>query len=113
MKLCCSRVTEDKNDTAKLYHVPGFGGKVGFITSMTENFCGSCNRLRMTADGNLKVCLFGQTEVNLMTPLRDPEVDESDIYELIGAAVKRKKAKHAGMLNLKNMKNRPMILIGG
>ena len=48
-----------------------------------------------------------------MNPLRDPEVDESDIYELIGAAVKRKKAKHAGMTNLKNMKNRPMILIGG
>lgn len=39
----------------KAYKVPGFTGKIGFITSMTENFCGSCNRLRITADGNLKV----------------------------------------------------------
>ena len=38
---------------------------------MTENFCGSCNRLRLTADGNLKVCLFGNTELNLRDPLRD------------------------------------------
>lgn len=43
------------NDTSKAYKVPGFSGQVGFITSMTEHFCGSCNRLRITADGNLKV----------------------------------------------------------
>ena len=82
--------------------------QVGFITSMTENFCGDCNRLRLTADGNLKVCLFGNTEVGLRDPIRNPEVSESDVRELIGAAVKRKKARHAGMLNLAQMKNRPM-----
>ncbi len=87
--------------------------QVGFITSMTENFCGSCNRLRLTADGNLKVCLFGNTEVGLRDPLRNPELTGLDLRELIGAAVKRKKARPAGMLNLANMKNRPMILIGG
>lgn len=43
------------NDTSKAYAVPGHVGQVGFITSMTEHFCGSCNRLRITADGNLKV----------------------------------------------------------
>lgn len=43
------------NDTSKAYQVPGYKGQVGFITSMTEHFCGSCNRLRITADGNLKV----------------------------------------------------------
>ena len=37
------------------YQVPGYEGRVGFITSMSEHFCGSCNRLRLTADGNLKV----------------------------------------------------------
>lgn len=37
------------------YQVPGFRGKIGFITSMSQNFCSSCNRLRLTADGNLKV----------------------------------------------------------
>lgn len=43
------------NDTSKAYKVPDHVGQVGFITSMTEHFCGSCNRLRITADGNLKV----------------------------------------------------------
>ncbi|XP_077586665.1 molybdenum cofactor biosynthesis protein 1 isoform X3 [Stigmatopora nigra] len=44
-----------KSDTAKTFKVPGFRGRLGFITSMSEHFCGSCNRLRVTADGNLKV----------------------------------------------------------
>ena len=101
------------NDTSKAFKVPGYTGQVGFITSMSQNFCGGCNRLRLTADGNLKVCLFGNSELSLLEPLRDPTVGEKELVSLIGAAVKRKKAKHAGMLNLKNMKNRPMILIGG
>lgn len=42
------------NETSKPYKVPGFQGQIGFITSMTQNFCGTCNRLRVTADGNLK-----------------------------------------------------------
>lgn len=45
--------------------MPGHRGKIGFITSMSEHFCGSCNRLRLTADGNLKVCLFGNAETSL------------------------------------------------
>lgn len=57
------RIAGHKNDTSKTFQVPGFVGRVGFITSMTEDFCGSCNRLRITGDGNLKVCLHGNTEV--------------------------------------------------
>merc|ERR1712083_1279958 len=93
-----------KNDTSKAWRVPGFQGSIGFISSMTDHFCGSCNRLRLTADGNLKVCLFGNTEVNLRDPLRDPDISEESFKELIGSAVKRKKAAHAGMLNLAQMK---------
>nr|XP_029732302.1 molybdenum cofactor biosynthesis protein 1-like isoform X2 [Aedes albopictus] len=100
------------NDTSKAYRVPGFRGQIGFITSMTEHFCGSCNRLRITADGNLKVCLFGNTEVSLRDALR-AGCSEDDLRCLISAAVKRKKKQHAGMLNLSQMENRPMILIGG
>lgn len=59
-----------KNDTSKTWHIPGFTGRLGFITSMTHNFCGTCNRLRITSDGNLKVCLFGNTEVSLRDILR-------------------------------------------
>uniref|UniRef100_A0A182Y374 Molybdenum cofactor biosynthesis protein 1 n=1 Tax=Anopheles stephensi TaxID=30069 RepID=A0A182Y374_ANOST len=100
------------NDTSKAYQVPGYRGQMGFITSMTEHFCGSCNRLRITADGNLKVCLFGNTEVSLRDALRSPGCSEDDLRCLISAAVKRKKKQHAGMLNLSQMENRPMILIG-
>ncbi|XP_071079840.1 uncharacterized protein [Haliotis cracherodii] len=104
------RLSDHANDTSKAYKVPGFAGQVGFITSMSEHFCGTCNRLRMTADGNLKVCLHGEAEVSLRDALRNNTSDE-EMLEIIGAAVKRKKKQHAGMLNLSKMKNRPMILI--
>ena len=60
-----------KNETSKTWAVPGFKGRVGFITSMTHNFCGTCNRLRITSDGNLKVCLHGDDEVSLRDVLRE------------------------------------------
>ncbi|XP_071454686.1 molybdenum cofactor biosynthesis protein 1 isoform X2 [Hetaerina americana] len=107
-----AKVPGGKNDTAKVYHIPGFAGKFGFITSMTENFCGGCNRLRITADGNLKVCLLGSAEVSLRDALR-ANISEEDLLLTIRAAVLRKKRQHAGMSNLPLMKNRPMILIGG
>jgi len=98
--------------TAKAWKVPGHAGQIGFITSMSDHFCGDCNRLRMTHDGNLKVCLFGNTEVNMAEVLRSG-IPDSEVLEIIGAAVGRKKKQHAGMHNLTKMKNRPMILIGG
>ncbi|KAJ8107431.1 hypothetical protein ONZ43_g6735 [Nemania bipapillata] len=64
------RVQGHRNDTSKTYKIPGFVGSLGFITSMTHNFCGTCNRLRITSDGNLKVCLFGNAEVSLRDILR-------------------------------------------
>ena len=50
----------------KNFKIDAHEGAVSFVTSMTHNFCGGCNRLRVMADGNLKVCLFGEAE----TPLR-------------------------------------------
>lgn len=100
------------NDTSKAYHVPGFEGQLGFITSMSEHFCGSCNRLRLMADGSLKVCLFGNSEISLRDAIRSG-CSEEDLLLMIGAAVRRKKKQHAGMMNLAQMPNRPMILIGG
>ncbi|KAM8916275.1 molybdenum cofactor biosynthesis protein 1 isoform 3-T3 [Spinachia spinachia] len=97
--------------TAKMFKVPGFDGQVGFITSMSDHFCGSCNRLRITADGSLKVCLFGNAEVSLRDMLRSGASDE-ELLQIIGAAVGSKKKQHAGMFNISKMKNRPMIHIG-
>lgn len=66
--------SDKPNDTSKAWKVPGFKGTVGFITSMSQHFCGSCNRLRITADGNIKSCLFGSEEVrpSFLLPLSIP-----------------------------------------
>lgn len=106
------RLQDGPNDTSKTYRVPGHRGAVGFITSMTEHFCESCNRLRVTADGNLKVCLFGSAEVSLRDVMRRGATDD-DLLDIVSAAVGRKRARHAGMYNLAKMENRPMIMIGG
>ncbi|KAL2930314.1 GTP 3' 8-cyclase mitochondrial [Bienertia sinuspersici] len=106
------RLKDHPTDTAKNFQVEGHCGTVSFITSMTEHFCGSCNRLRLLADGNLKVCLFGSAEVSLRDPMRNG-ADDSELMEIIGRAVKRKKAAHAGMFDIAKTTNRPMIRIGG
>ncbi|KAI5278974.1 Molybdenum Cofactor Biosynthesis Protein 1 [Manis pentadactyla] len=100
----------EESSTAKTFRVPGFQGQVSFITSMSDHFCGTCNRLRITADGNLKVCLFGSSEVSLRNHLR-AGASEEELLRIIGAAVGRKKRQHAGMFSISQMKNRPMILI--
>ena len=102
--------------TAKEYHIPGHRGSIGFISSMSDHFCATCTRLRITADGQLKVCLFDPREVSLRDIIRngdDPASDEK-LLEVISAAVKRKKASHAGMDMLDRNKdaNRSMIRIG-
>ncbi|XP_049621297.1 molybdenum cofactor biosynthesis protein 1 [Suncus etruscus] len=88
------KLPEEESSTAKAFKIPGFRGQVSFITSMSEHFCGTCNRLRITADGNLKVCLFGNSEVSLRDHLR-AGASEEQLLSIIGAAVGRKKQKHA------------------
>jgi cyclic pyranopterin phosphate synthase len=61
------------NGPAKYYQLPGAAGTVGVITPMTHTYCGSCNRVRLTADGRLRTCLYGDHEVNLRDPLRNGE----------------------------------------
>uniref|UniRef100_M1CTU7 Molybdenum cofactor biosynthesis protein 1 n=2 Tax=Solanum tuberosum TaxID=4113 RepID=M1CTU7_SOLTU len=106
------RIQDHPTETAKNFRIDGHQGSVSFITSMTEHFCAGCNRLRLLADGNFKVCLFGPSEVSLRDPIRLGEGDDK-LREIIGAAVKRKKASHAGMFDLAKTPNRPMIHIGG
>lgn len=106
------RLCDHPTETAKNFQIDGHVGTVSFVTSMTEHFCAGCNRLRLLADGNLKVCLFGPSEVSLRDPLRSGAGDE-ELREIIGAAVKRKKASHAGMFDIAKTANRPMIHIGG
>ncbi|MDA0378279.1 MAG: GTP 3',8-cyclase MoaA [Bacteroidetes bacterium] len=102
----------DELEIAKLWQVQGFTGKVGFITSMSDHFCAGCNRIRITADGQLKVCLFGAQEVNLRDLMRDGTSDEA-LLEAVRSALARKAPSHAGMETIAASENRPMILIGG
>ena len=107
----------DPNDTTKWYRAPGHIGRVGFITTMTQNFCGSCNRLRLTADGKLKVCLFGQDELNLLDCMRQGMTDDEVIMQMAGA-VRRKEARLGGETTAEDLagvskNNRSMIMIGG
>ncbi|CAO4383345.1 unnamed protein product [Caenorhabditis nigoni] len=92
------RLSDSPNDTTKAYKIDGFQGQFGFISSMSDHFCNTCNRLRITADGNLKVCLHGNSEVSLRDKIRDGYSDEQ-LSEIIQKAVNNKKARHAVFRN--------------
>jgi cyclic pyranopterin phosphate synthase len=61
---------ERGNGPARYYQLAGAAGTIGVITPMSHTYCGSCNRVRLTADGRLRTCLFGDDEIDLRTPLR-------------------------------------------
>jgi cyclic pyranopterin phosphate synthase len=71
----------------------GAPGLVGFIDSVSEPFCGACNRIRLTADGKLRTCLFSLSEHDLRAPLR-AGVDDDGLEALLHAAVATKEKKH-------------------
>ena len=106
----------DHHDTAKKYRVPGYAGSFAVISTMSEPFCSDCNRIRLTADGKMKNCLFSKTETDLLSALRRGE----DVLPLIEQNI-RAKAKELGgqftrdfeHLNAESINNRSMITIGG
>lgn len=110
------KLQNEKHDTAKAYRVPGHLGTFAVISTMSANFCGNCNRIRLTADGKMKNCLFAEKETDLLTPLRNGE----DIVPLIQQNI-RSKAKELGgqfttdfeHLHPEEIHNRSMITIGG
>ena len=79
--------------TARVYRFADGQGRIGFINPVSEPFCGDCNRIRITAEGRLRTCLFSLNETDLRTPLRTGASDE-DLAALIRAAVWRKELKH-------------------
>ena len=69
------------------------GGEIGFINPVSEPFCADCNRIRLTADGRLRTCLFSIHETDLRGPLRDG-ADDDDLEGIVREAVWRKELKH-------------------
>jgi cyclic pyranopterin phosphate synthase len=81
------------SSTARRFRFADGAGEIGFVNPVSEPFCSSCDRIRLTADGQLRTCLFSRREWDLKTPLRDGSSDER-IEELIRFAVAHKELKH-------------------
>lgn len=110
------RLQDAPNDTSKNYKIKGYNGRFAIISSVTNPFCDSCNRLRLTANGQLKNCLFSATESDLLNTLRSGK----PIEPVIQKAVRAKFKVRGGMDTLKKLQepqlhnnNRSMITIGG
>jgi cyclic pyranopterin phosphate synthase len=100
------------SSTARRFRFADGTGEIGFVNPVSEPFCSSCDRIRLTADGQLRTCLFSRREWDLKTPLRDGSSDER-VEELIRFAVAHKELKHkindAGFVRA----SRSMSQIGG
>ena len=107
---------DEKNFTAREFKIKNYLGSFGIISSITNPFCDGCNRIRLTANGKIKNCLFSNAETDLLTPYRNGEKLEN----LIAIAIHNKKKIRAGMNTIDELNNpilhqdnRSMIAIGG
>lgn len=101
----------DGHNPARPYHLNGGRGTVGFISSVTEPFCEGCDRMRLSADGRLRLCLLRDDEVDLLTPLRAGATDE-ELRELFAQGVTNKPWGH-GLAQHVIPELRVMSQIGG
>ena len=108
------KLMDGPNDTTRHYQLKGGIGTWGIISSVTNPFCDSCNRIRLTADGKIKNCLFSQNETDLLTAFRHGE----NVETLIRNTIFDKKKQRGGIRSfnadfVKQSKNRTMVSIGG
>jgi GTP 3',8-cyclase len=99
------------NGPARYYQFAGAKGTIGFITAISEHFCVSCNRLRLTADGKMRPCLMSETMIDLREPLRSG-ISNGQLKELIQAAVKAKPMGHH-LTEGARPNDRPFCQVGG
>lgn len=115
-KYTVTRLQDDKHDTAKKYTVPGHKGTFAVISTMSAPFCEGCNRMRLTADGKMKNCLFSKEETDLLTALRKGENVLPLIQQSIGSKAKELGGQFTSdfeHLHAEEIHNRSMITIGG
>ena len=86
-------VDREPHATARVYRFADSRGSIGFINPVSEPFCGDCNRIRLTADGRLRTCLFSLNETDLRTPMREG-ADDAELEQIVRDAVWRKELKH-------------------
>jgi cyclic pyranopterin phosphate synthase len=99
------------NGPAKYYRLPQAKGTIGFIAALSEHFCYSCNRLRLTADGKLRPCLMSETMIDLREPLRSG-ISSEKVKELIRQAVTSKPLGHH-LVEGQKPNDRPFCQVGG
>jgi len=99
------------NGPATYFRLPGAKGTIGFITPVTEHFCYQCNRLRLTADGKLRLCLLNEEEIDLKEPLRSG-ASIAELKTLIENAIARKPKSH-NLAGENGHKGRPFSQVGG
>lgn len=103
----------EPNGTSRNFKINGYSGEFGIISSVTNPFCDSCNRIRLTADGKIKNCLFSGEEAHLLKALRNGQ----DIRQLIVDSINSKHKERAGLLPFHDTaftsENRSMVSIGG
>ena len=103
----------ESSGPARLCSLPGAKGKVGFIAPLSYHFCGSCNRLRLTADGKLRTCLFSQQEIDIKGPLR-AGASIAEMASIFRLAASQKPHGHSLYLtDIKKHFGRDMQAIGG
>jgi cyclic pyranopterin phosphate synthase len=99
------------NGPAKYFRLPGAKGTIGFITPVSDHFCFSCNRLRLTADGKLRLCLLTEGEVDLRQPLR-AGISSAELKKLIqDATASKPRGHHLAEGNVPQ--DRPFSQVGG
>ncbi len=99
------------NGPAKYFRMPQAKGTIGFITPVSEHFCFRCNRLRLTADGKLRLCLLGEAEIDMKQPLRSG-MSSTELKRLIEEAVASKPLRHH-LAEGDVPQNRPFSQVGG
>lgn len=110
------RLHDGVNDTDKKYRIEGHKGSFSVISTMSAPFCSGCNRMRLTADGKMKNCLFSTKETDLLGALRNSEDILPLIMESIGAKAKElggQFTKDFEKIHTEDLHNRSMISIGG
>ncbi|HSM63177.1 MAG TPA: GTP 3',8-cyclase MoaA [Gillisia sp.] len=115
-KKLLKKLVDETNFTSRNYRIQGFQGQFGIISSVSNPFCDGCNRIRLTANGKIKNCLFSNHETDLLSALRKGK----NLQELIANSLYKKKAVRAGMNSFEKLNdpkrhtnNRSMITIGG
>lgn len=105
--------SREGNGPARHFRFSGAKGKIGIISPVSHHFCSTCNRLRLTADGKLRTCLFSTEETDMKALIREGLLDD-DLFATLRKAISQKPEKHQLVSgSLRKCVNRPMVAIGG